>query len=200
LWIYENSGYGALIDGSSARLGAETAEPTILVDGRAVIIDRNLLGLWAQHVDGATGQQLRLERAWVRGNAGVGVALAGWSEAVTIEETTIHGTELVALPVLIDGVPAGAIEVGDGLLWGEQSQAMVDGLAVGASARQGVLIDGPVGVGSSLANVTLTDGDADNGIIQQSLPPGGTTPTLGAGVPPLTTSAEELLPVPLGPG
>jgi hypothetical protein len=200
LWIFENSGFGALIDGSTAILGEALDEQTILVDGQAITIKDSLRGLWIQHVDAVAGQRVGLAHALLTGNAGVSLAVAGYSGAVTIEDARIHGTQMVALPALVDGVSAGALDVGDGLLWGESSQVSVDGLTVGSSARQGALIDGPVVSGSSLAHVTLTDGDEHNGIIQQSLAPGGASPTLGPGVAPLTTSAGELLPVPLGPG
>jgi hypothetical protein len=49
-----------------------------------------------------------------------------------------------------------------------------------------MLIDGPVGEGSFMDRVVLSGGDAETGILQQNVNPGGTKPDTGADTPPIT--------------
>jgi hypothetical protein len=85
--------------------------------------------------------------------------------------------------------------VGDGLDWLAASQLTIDGLTVSGSARQSVLIDGPVADGSSVARITLEGNDATLGILQQGLSPGGAQPEVGPDVPAIRTEPDRLFPI-----
>ena len=78
------------------------------------------------------------------------------------------------------------------------ARLQIDGLSVSGSARQSILIDGPVASGSSVAHVTLAGGDEKKGIVEQNFS-GGTAPAVGAGAPQVTQSAGMVDAIPLGP-
>jgi hypothetical protein len=85
--------------------------------------------------------------------------------------------------------------VGDGLNWFDASSVVLDGITLSGSARQSVLIDGDVGQGSSITNVTLEGGDELLGILQQNYTQGGVQPVVGSGAPPVSTAAAEVYPI-----
>ena len=186
--VIDSSANGVLIDKANARLGAEGA-------GRGVNVDRNIGGIWVQHISTAKMQSVRLESVEASGNSAVGIGIAGQSSGVVIRGAVIDGTEAITLPSG-QGTPGGSVEVGDGLVWLDHSFADIDGLRVGASARASVLINGQVATGSKLAHVTLVDGDEKKGIVQQSCPSGGTAPELGPGTPPITRTDETTFDLP----
>jgi hypothetical protein len=191
--VIDNTHFGILVDDSSAHF-------RLTADGVGLVVSNNLRGIWAQNI-GLSGQQsLTVDGATVTNNIGIGIGVDGQSLGATLTNCTVRDTTMTALPVLVRGVSAEAENVGDGLNWLGTSQMTVDGLTVSGSARASVLIDGPVAPGSSLARVTLEGNDVALGILQQNLAQGDTQPQIGAATPALTTSASELLsiPVPLG--
>ena len=188
LRVVDSSANGVLIDKANARLGAEGA-------GRGVNVDRNIGGIWIQHISTAKMQSVRLESVGLSDNSAVGIGIAGQSSGVVIRGAVIHGTETITLPSG-QGTPGGSVEVGDGLVWLDHSFADIDGLRVGASARASVLIDGQVATGSKLSHVTLVDGDEEKGIVQQSCPAGGTAPEVGPETPPIKTTSGTTFELP----
>jgi hypothetical protein len=156
-------------------------------------VSNNLRGIWGQHISQTVSETLIVEGATVTNNTGIGLGIDDTSLGVTVTSCVVRDTSMVALPVLVGGVSAGAENVGDGVNWFGASQMAVDGLTVSGSARASLLIDGPVAPNSSLAHVTLEGNDLNFGILQQNLPPSGTQPQLGPSTPPITTSTSEQL-------
>jgi hypothetical protein len=191
LQVLDNSGFGVLVDDASA-----TFQPN--GSGSSLDVAGNQRGLWLQHIGQSESQQLLLDGATVSDNSGVGLGISGGSVGVTIRSSAIATTTSVTLPVMIDGVSQGAQSVGDGLNWLDGSQVTIDGLTVSASARASVLIDGEVGVGSSIATVTLSGGDELKGILQQNFTTGAEQPTVGTNAPPVETVSDEQFSVALG--
>ncbi len=184
LRINDNADFGLLIDDSAFQ--AERLEVT-----------GNLRGVWIQHIGATESQSVTLRQATVRDNQGVGIGVDGQSLNVTVEDSSVSNTLIIALPVLVGGVSAGVEEVGDGIAWLDTSQVTLNGVTVSSSARASILIDGPVGINSSIANVTLSDGDEALGILQQNLPSGGEQPSVAGGTAPsVTTDQSEHYSVP----
>ena len=134
--------------------------------------------------------EVHVENASIADNTAVGLGLGGASKGIIIIcKTAITGTQVATVPVFENDMDLGtAKEVGDGLDWLDGSEATMDELSLSGNARASLLIDGPAA--GSLAQVTLSGGDEQKGIVQQSYS-GGPQPQLGGGVPPITTSAEE---------
>ena len=186
LRIRDNVSYGALIDDASAALGG---------DGPAgeLLIENNLIGLWAQNVGASAMQQVVVENARLSGNVGVGLGLGGEvSGPIIICRSTITGTALATLPVQ----GAGVEEVGYGIIWEGSVQAQLEAVQIGSSARIGLLIDGAAT--GSLTDVTLVDGDQTAGIVQQSFA-GGAQPSVSGGTPTIDVNASQLFAVPAPP-
>jgi len=70
-------------------------------------------------------------------------------------------------------------------MWCQGSRVEMDGVTLAGNERASVIIDGPVGEGSRIAHLTLSDGDESKGILQQDLPAGGLEPEIGPGAPAL---------------
>jgi hypothetical protein len=158
LTILDNADFGMLVDDSALDLdGADVAG--------------NLRGVWMQNIDVSAAASIR--NAFVDNNEGVGIGVAGGSVNVSVLDSDVSNTLEISLPVLVDGVSAGAEQVGDGLTWKGLSSVLIDNVNVSSSARASILIDGEVGSGSTIANVTLAGGDEGKGILQQNLPDGG---------------------------
>lgn len=187
LRVTDNTNFGVLMEDSSAELGA--ARPD-----EGIEIARNLRGLVARSFGTPSDLQVRLQHGVFAGNTGAGLVFQGASGSFECQDCTIRDTELVALPVVVDGVSAGAQEVGDGLQWCDRASVRLDGLVVDHSARASVLIDGPVGPDSRLSQVTLSGGDELIGIVQQNLPAGAPQPEMGPDTPPLTISGGLMWP------
>jgi hypothetical protein len=184
--VLNNSNFGVLVDNSSATFTLSSA-------GVGLEVSNNLRGIWAQHIGQANQQTVTIEGATVTGNTGVGLGVDGSSLNVSVTSCAVRDTSMVALPVLVGGVSAGAESVGDGVNWFGASQLKIDGLTVSNSARASVLINGPVAPNSSIARVTLEGNDLSLGILQQNLPVGGTQPQVGPSTPAITTAPGEQL-------
>jgi hypothetical protein len=128
------------------------------------------------------GGQVSATRIEARDNVGVGITLGGGASLV-LREAMVADTKMISLPVLIGGVSAGAVDVGDGITWCEGAYGDLEHLTISNSARHSILIDGAVAPGSRIADVTLTGGDEQKGIVQQNLPPGGSSPSVYATAP-----------------
>lgn len=188
LTVEDNADFGVLVHASSAALGQSG-------DGLGVAVTGNLRGIWAQSISGPEGQTVHLENADVSNNRGVGVGFGGETVGFIICKSKIDGTALQSMPVDVGG----SEDVGDGILWTEGSQAVLEEVTVSHSARASVLIDGEVGSGSVLKNVTLLGGDAQKGIVQQSLPAGGVEPDAQGNVPVVQVTSSQTFAVALPP-
>ncbi len=182
--ISNNADFGLLIDDSA-------------FDAERLDVSGNLRGVWIQHIGLSTSQPVILREASISDNQGVGIGIDGQSVGVTVENSDVTETRSIALPVLVGGVSASVEEVGDGIAWLDGSQVMLNSVTVSSSARASILIDGPVGPNSSIANVTLSGGDEALGILQQNLPPGGEEPSVaGNTAPSVTTDPSEHYSIP----
>lgn len=182
--VHDNAFFGALVDSSVAHFGSPGEE-----DG--IIIHANVLGVWFQGKD-AGGE---VGGADISGNQGVGLGASGQTKGIIIHASQIRDTTKKVLVVF----GGGSEEVGDGLLWSDGAEVEVDDVVVSNSARQPVLIDGAVAAGSSIAHLTLEGSDAGKSILQQNLPSGGLSPTLGAATPAIDAQAAAVLAVPVAP-
>jgi parallel beta helix pectate lyase-like protein len=155
--------YGMLVDASSGSIGAPGEDAGI------VIVNGKGGGLWIQNVmDG-----LHIEGFTLESNLGVGLDVSG-SLGIVIVNGHVGPTPATSLPIVGGGMGS----VGDGVVWSGTSTASITGLELAGSERNAFLIDGPVGEGSSLADVTLSGGDESKGIVQQQVMMGDTAPTV----------------------
>lgn len=156
-------GYGVLLDGASADLGGGGDEVGI------IIVNSRGGGLYVQNT--GDGQPVSIANTTLTGNSAVGLHLASETTGIIIVNSKIEKTQLASVPaegwVGANKAPIGSADVGDGLIWGFGAAAQIDGLELSDNARNAALIDGPVGAGSSIANVTLGGTDAAKGIEQQ---------------------------------
>lgn len=184
--VADNSSYGILVDTSSGSLGGSEEADGVEVTG-------NYTGIWVNGADG-----LHLEGLTLDNNHGVALGLAGDSRGIVCWRSVIRDTQSTVVPVLSMGA-ASSDEVGDGMSWLDGSQVEIDGLTFENNARSAMLIDGPAGSGSTIANVELTGGDEALGLVQQNAPDGTDSPTVGSGAPSIEQSTGELFSVPVGP-
>jgi hypothetical protein len=176
--------FGAVMFQSAGRLGAPgEAESIIIINGRTG-------GLWLEGDQGVT-----LENFDISASGGVGVGIGAETVGIIIINGRVGGTTTMALPV----VGGGQEDVGDGLMWRTGAQVSIDGLTLEASGRNAALIDGAVGAGSSIANVSLGGGDESKGILQQGFGEGTTAPEVGDNAPPLTQEPDAPYDVPESP-
>ncbi len=177
LRVLDNADYGVLVHDASVTL-----------DGGAV--SNNLRGIWIQEIGTSQLGSVTVRGTQLDGNRGVGLGIAEQSADVLIEDVEIRNTALVSLPVIVDGISAGAADVGDGINWLATSKAILRSVTVGNSARQSVLIDGEVVAGSEIENLTQIDGDETKGILQQSFS-SGTQPVTSGTSPQVMTNADR---------
>jgi hypothetical protein len=184
LRIEGSNQYGLLIDGASATLGAAG-------EGKGLLVGDNPGGgLWA----GGIQPHLFIANASFTGNGGVGVHIGAGSQDVTISTSAIENTLGADLPTTDGKIDS----MGDGLIWGAGAVVAIDGLAMSKSARNALLIDGAVGAGSTLKNVTLSEGDETKGIVQQNVRVGTGAPALES-APELSQSAGQIASIPETP-
>lgn len=186
--VRDNAYFGVLVDSSTGSLGKDGEENGIIIYG-------NVMGVFLQGLGTLEESGFSVSNAVVEGNAGLGLGIGGGAKGIIIYGTQIKKTSARTLPV----AGGGAQEVGDGLLWAGTAQVSIDALGVSESARQGVLIDGPVAAGSAITNLTLAGGDEQKGLVQQSVQSGDPAPTIGAGTPALTTETAEVFVLPQPP-
>jgi hypothetical protein len=188
--VIDNSSYGILVDQSTLMLGG--ADPV-----QGFEVSRNLIGLWVQNIT-RPGQTVNIQGGKLEANLGIGIGMSGASRGIIISGTDVRKTSSVTLPV-VNGSSASAKDVGDGLTWMGKSEAKIDGLSLSGNARASLLIDGDVAPGSSIANVTQSDGDEAKGIVQQNVAGGGVSPSVGAGAPAILQSVTEKYAIPVPP-
>ncbi|AUX48935.1 hypothetical protein SOCE26_104790 [Sorangium cellulosum] len=198
LRIADNSGFGLLIDGASASLGGD----------EGFEVSGSHPGVWIQNT--TAEQTVELRGGVIERNRAIGLGMSGDARGIIIIGMHIAETFADSTTVVVDGNLSQEV-VGDGVSWQERAQAAISGLvlsgnglvsanpSVSPSRRASVLIDGGVGLDSSLADVTLQDGDEAVGIVQQRLPEGGVSPLRGAGAPPLRITPDVLFSVPVAP-
>lgn len=185
LRVLDNTGYGILVDHASATLGAP-ASP--------VEVSRNQPGVWIQHIDQFADQAVELDSFVLAENNAVSLGLGGESRGIMFWNSAVTGTKAVNVPVLLGGAATMAV-VGDGISWKDGAQMDLKNVSLTDDERQAILIDGPVGEGSVLAGITLGGTDALTGVVQQNLPSGGLSPTVGPGAPSVHASPDELFAV-----
>lgn len=184
LTIASNADFGMLVDDSTLDLASGT-------------IDDNLRGLWVQAIGvSQSSGSVNVTDTVISGNEGVGFGVDGGSVNVTIEKSQITDTKMVPLPVLVNGVSARALDVGDGLSWLGTSQVVARDLTLSNNARVGILIDGPVMSGSAIENLTATNMSGTLEILQQNLPMGGEQPATSGTTPAIESDSSERLAVP----
>jgi hypothetical protein len=188
LEVADSDLYGVLVDSSSGKLGAPGEENGIIIHG-------NVMGIWLQGVGTEGLGSLEIDNALVENNQGVGIGVGGGAKGIIIHGSQIKKTTARVLTV----AGGGSEEVGDGLLWTGAAQVSVDGLGISESARQGVLIDGPVATGSTIAHLVLSAGDEAKGVVQQSIETGGESPAVGAEAPAISTETAQVFAVPQPP-
>jgi hypothetical protein len=184
-------GYGMLVDDSTGKLGSSSGELGIIIIGTRG-------GLWLQNITDPQG--VTVQGADIHDVSAVGLGIGGDAESLGIIIIGTHVGNVGAAAVLVEPAVQGDFEqVGHGLVWGAGAQVQVDGLTVENSAMQSVLIDGPVGAGSSITNVTLAGGDEAMGIVQQRVMAGEEQPEVGPSAPALDTHADKVAEVPASP-
>ena len=193
----EPDGYGILIDRSSASLGLDLEE-------KGIIVIDSKRGIWIQGIGASAlepDQSVTLEGVEVSGCYGVGIGFDLEAKGIIVVDNKVADTFYSMLPVetgIQDEVGAPA-DVGIGVVWKAGSAVTIDGLEVSGSAGHGLLIDGAVGEGSSLANVTLSGGDEAAGIVQQQVGAEDLAPTTGGGVGEIETTSSKVAEVPVAP-
>ena len=181
-----NASRGVFVEGGMVELMAASTMP--------LEIAGNLIGIEVRS-RGSDFEEFRLSGATVSGNDGIGLLFGSGTRAAVID-TSIAATTTIVLPVLSNGVSAGAEPVGDGLLWKSGAVVTLEAMSLSGSSRASMLIDGAVGEGSWLGNIDLSGGDEQKGIVHQNVDPDETKPALGDGVPTITTTSEEIYSVP----
>jgi hypothetical protein len=187
LRVERSDSFGVLVDGASAALGSEGSEGGVELRG-------NVIGLWVSNV--LATQMVSLVGATIEENQGVGVGVSGETRGFIVCKSHIKATQSHTLPVYEGGTMGFVKEVGDGLVWLDSSEAIVTDLTLSANARASIVINGEAS--GNLQNITLQGGDEAKGILHQSFA-GGSKPTIGAGVPALSTHVEEVFAVPVAP-
>lgn len=184
-------GYGVLFDSSSAGPGMGFGEVGI------VVIDTRI-GIWGQRIGAMGGQSLTIQGADVREVRGTGIGFDRGAVGIVVIDTRVENVANEYIPAEVDGVPASSAEIGVGVIWKGASSASLDGITVSGTAGQAVLIDGPVGTNSSIANLSLAGGDEGDGVVQQGVGAMDLAPATDGSVQ-LNQQATLLFDVPLGP-
>jgi hypothetical protein len=133
-------------------------------------------------------QQVDIEGAELVDNAGLSFCVGGFSSQVRLRDSLIRRTAMAQVPSSLGQV----VSIGDGVEWTAGSELSIDGLVIEASARQSLLIDGPVPPTSRIANLELRGGDEDLGILQQKVLNASQAPEVGPGSPPVTQTLEPI--------
>jgi hypothetical protein len=178
-----NTNSGILLQAAGASLGGPGPGQGIQVtnNGFGVLIDQ------ASEV-----APVRLTGATIDDNGAFGICVRGASLGVHISQSTVARTRLA--PFVSPG--GGAAEAGDGILWLDGSNVVVEDVTLSENERAGLLIDGPVSHGAehSLLRNVIADGNGQAPLHQQSLPPDGLSPDLDGSA--LSTDSTETFPVP----
>jgi hypothetical protein len=190
LAVRDNVGFGLLVDDAGAELGEAGEDGALEVSG-------NQTGVWLQNVGKSDpAASVTIDNASIKQNLGIGLGVGGASRGIICWRSAIEGTKLTAVPVLEDGL-LGSDQVGDGIVWTAGSSAELDGITLSDNQRASLLIDGDVGAGSRIANVSQSGADAGKGILQQGS--SGVSPSIGAGAPPVTTTSDRQFSVAIPP-
>ncbi|MEJ7734990.1 MAG: hypothetical protein WKG00_38100, partial [Polyangiaceae bacterium] len=133
-----------------------------------------------------------VENVTMSANSGVGLGFGGGEKGIIIIcKSAITGTEEALLPVFENSMDLGSSQMlGDGLEWLGGSVAELEQVSLSGNARASILIDGAAS--GSLVDVTLSGGDEQKGILQQSLGSGEPQPTLGVNAPAGHRTTEQL--------
>ncbi|HZO13848.1 MAG TPA: right-handed parallel beta-helix repeat-containing protein, partial [Polyangiaceae bacterium] len=140
LEIADNADFGLLIDSSRAE-----------IDG--IEVTGNLRGIFTQTQTGLS--EIRIAGASVTDNFGVGLGISG-ATTITFDDSIVSDTRTIALPVLVDGVSAGAQNISEGICWSGTAVAELHRVLVKNSDLVAFVIDGPAS--GVLEDVTLPDG------------------------------------------
>lgn len=184
LTVQNNVDFGMLVDDSSLSL-----------DGGS--IDNNLRGLWVQAI-GTTRptDSVSVLNTVLSANEGVGFGVDKASINVSITSSQVTDTKIVPLPVLVNGVSASAMDVGDGMAWLGTSQVTVKDVSLSNNARASLLIDGPVASGSIIENLSSSGTSGASELLQQNLPAGGLQPMTSGTTPAIESDSAERFAIP----
>lgn len=146
--------YGVIVDGASAALGGEAQDEGVRVAGA-------LGGVWIQNVPAAL--PVSVEQAIFSGSRLFGFGIGSGVEGLIVEDVKVEHTR----PETVAAEGGSSVEVRVGFCWAASSQAAVHGLTLDDNEFVGMVIDGDVGAGSTLSEVTLAGGDEEEGIVLQ---------------------------------
>jgi hypothetical protein len=159
-------GTGLFVDQSSVSItGGTKTKPSLNISQQQVG------GVVITDLDPTLGQQVTLEGFEIANVHLVGLSATFASLGVNLSHGSITGT--LSSPVAL---AAGEIaNVGDGLVWADGSQLILDDIDISSNARVNFVLDGDAGPGSSVSNVTLNHpGSSGDAVVQATgtLPPG----------------------------
>lgn len=187
--IEKAGSYGMLVDHAAAA-------PSSGMEEHGIIIIDTKPGLWIKGTDDTT--PVVLDSIDIQACRGTGLGIDLDAKGIIIIDTKIKGTLLESVPVAVEpNQPPAVAQIGLGLAWRAGAAVQVNGIEVADNATNGILIDGPVGAQSSLANVVLGPGDDTEGVVQQQvMTPADAPATMGVA---LTQTAQKISDVPIGP-
>lgn len=162
--------YGVLFDSSSLAPDVGASNVGIVVTGAE-------LGILVQQGAATGAASVTLVGVEVSLARGIGMRF-GQGVVAHVTDAIVRDTAMARIPVAVDGVSGGSAEIGYGVLWTGGASVTMDGVAVSGSGLLGVLIDGPVGANSSIANLALSGGDEAEGVIQQGVSPNDAAPVM----------------------
>jgi hypothetical protein len=153
--VEDSADFGVLIHESAVQVAAHGARQGLVSSGnlRGVVV---IPGTFEIHMSDMS----------VVGNGGMGISLQAEilsPQPVYLSDIDIADTHMVALPHLINGVSASAVDIGDGLHWSNWAAittAFVSNVTISGSARHSIYIGG--NAKGSLDNVEL-----EGAIVQQ---------------------------------
>lgn len=195
-----NTGYGVLVDHSSATLGGSG-------DSTLSVTSNQIHGVWIQNVgQKGSAQSVTLTNLVARDNAGVGVGFDGGARAIVIQgRSIIAATTKKNLPAIQGGTTPTSDSLGHGLSWNNgvskdtAVQARIDGLVLDGSARVDMLVTGAWADGSSGAKLSIGKGDP-HGIVIQGFVGDGLMPGMESVSPDLVSKTSSFdFPVAVAP-
>lgn len=181
--------FGIMVDGANGNIGNEAESKGIIIVGTKV-------GMWLSNIDVG----LTVAGADITTTQGVGIGIGGnvASKGIIIVGTKVGKTERATL-LVEPAVNGEKKEVGHGFVWGGGAEVHVNGLTLAGNAIASMVIDGPVGIGSTLANVSLIEGDEQKGIVQQNVLDTDPAPATEGTTPPLSRQPTQVADVPASP-
>jgi hypothetical protein len=178
--------FGIFVDDASASFGQSADELGI------VVVDSKP-GVWLQRIGTSDPtQSVTVANTEVQGCRGVGMGFDLSARGIVVVDSLVGSTATAVLP-LENG---GQGDVGIGIVWNGGAAAVLQNVGVSGSSRQSIVIDGPVGEGSGLGNITLGGGDEVLGIVQQNVAMQDPAPDTSGSTPALARDPGEVAEIP----